>query len=141
MGAADDIRAFAARMRRMGELAPEIAKEAAPGILEAVRANVADGHAPDGEAWAPTKADKRRKRESREAIPGAAAALSVKVTKDNTVRVGVGAPYVFHNYGSVARSLPKRQILPRTADGMPAGVEAALNDAADRVFARKMGGG
>jgi len=119
---------FIRRLRSMKDLAAQAAREAAPLVEAAVRRQAADGQAPDGGAWAPTK-------DGRRAIPNAARAITA-VAKGSAVQIVLAGVYVFHHYG---KGLPERRIIPGQG-AIPAPVVAALREGARRVFRRVAGG-
>lgn len=121
------LEAFAERLRALGKLAPEAAKEAAPLLAEAVQRTAAAGTSPDGQAW-PTKRDGSR------ALPNAASAITAVAT-GLAIVVRLAGPYVFHHY---AKSAFRRRILPDSGAGIPKDVLAVLQEAVKRTFNRLM---
>lgn len=131
-GAEGLLRALSARLRRLGRLPAELAKEAAPDVEAAIRATAAAGTTPDGVAWAPRKTDGGR------ALANAAQAVTAKAD-GASVRVTVRGIEARHHLGRV-RGGVKRQILPDGGAGIPDKIGAVCVAAAKRAFARIMGG-
>jgi hypothetical protein len=117
----EQLSALAARLRAIPTLGPEIARAAAPGVLEAVQKTAAEGTTPDGNAWAPRKKDGAR------ALVNAAAALSVRVVGDVVIVVLSGVN-VFQQ--------KRRNILPTYVKDIPKPLLDAIRTAAVAVLAR-----
>ena len=152
-----ELQAFIDRVEGLRTLNADVAKAAEKPVADVARASASRGQAPDGTAWAP-KVDGGR------ALEGAADAIKSS-TKGNTIKLEVGEPYVFHNYGSGGSSTtkaaesarkktrkrqadtgtkskfhaPQRQILP-TADAVPEAMREAIRKVAAKFFDRAMGG-
>jgi hypothetical protein len=122
---------MAARLRRVGTMPAELAREAAPLVEQAVKATAAAGTTPDGEAWAP------RKRDGGRALANAASAVSAAAV-GASVRVTLTGVEVFHHLGA---GVPKRKILPDGGAGVPPKIAEGCLVAARRVWARLMGAG
>lgn len=123
-----------AKLRALRSFGEETAKTAAPLVLEAVRADVADGIDPTtGEAWKPKKG-------GGEPLRNASKALAVS-TSGETVTVTLRGHEVFHHYGSAdgGKRLPKRPILPDAGAGVPKKVDEAARKAAAETFRRTTG--
>lgn len=132
----DDI---VARLRAVDELGAAIAVEARPEVERAIRATAAAGQTPSGETWAKTE-------EGNAPLKNAASAISVEISGATkaTLAIVLRGHHRFHHFGSKKGSghgLPKRQIIPMSADELPASAKKAIADAAARVVARTMGGG
>jgi hypothetical protein len=123
---------FIGRVRKLGGLATDAAKLAAPLVEKAVKATADAGTTPDGAAWAP------RKRDGGRALVNAAKALSAKAVGASVV-VTLKGVEVIHNF---ARGrIPARQILPDGGAGIPKNVAAAVDEASALAFTRIMRGG
>jgi len=115
------------KLRAFGASAVEdAAKEAAPLVLDAVKATAAAGTTPDGEAW-------RARKDGSRAMPDAAASLTV-TTKGERVIVKTTRGHAINNNLSEAR---RRQILPKR-DAVPEAVNEALAEGARRAFEKAM---
>lgn len=119
-----------ARLKSLGTLTEEIATEAAPLVEAAVRQTAAAGTDPEGHAWAPKKDGTRALVGVEDKITASASGKIIQV-----VLVG-GA--VFWN-SAKGKTRPQRRVLPDGGAGMPKNVGAALTQAAQRVYVRKMG--
>jgi len=86
-------------------------------ILAEVSATAAAGTTPEGQSWAPRKADGGR------ALANAAAALST-TTSGNTVFLHLDGIEVIHHFGT--SKLPSRQILPM--GGVPVKLGNAIRE-------------
>lgn len=105
--------------------APDVATRV-DGIL---RANIAAGRGPDGEAWPLTKDGKR-------ALQNAGEAMTTTV--DGTViLIRLVGPEALHNYGRVSGSV-KRQILPSRK--LPQPVNVAIRAVLGQHFTAHMAG-
>lgn len=107
---------------------PGLAVRAAPAVAEAVdasvRADLAAGRSPEGEAWAPRKQDGGRR------LPNAAANAIVTRAIGTTIVQKTAGHYWAHNRGTshVPRSgiIPQR-ITPKLADAIRGPVVEAFN--------------
>ncbi len=116
-------------LRKLDKVGTQIAESALPGVLQAAKATAAAGKAPDGSPWPQTKED------GRQALPGAADAISAVVsgaTKAVLTLVLKGV-YVYHQRSKSKgqKGLPRREILP--VDSLPTTILDALHAAARRV--------
>jgi hypothetical protein len=127
MSADEALGRFAARLRGLKQLAPELAKEAAPLVEAAVKATAAAGTTVDGKTW-PTKRDGGR------ALPNAASAVTV-AANGAVVIVRLAGAYVFHHR---SKGRDQRRILPDAGAGIPKVLTDAIDEAKRRVFARLM---
>lgn len=121
-----------AKLRRLRGAASELARRAAPGIVEAVQSAAKAGTSPTGEAWAPRKKDGARALvNAADAVQGRAdgAMVSLKLVDTTTGSAKVQAIQSH-----------RRQILPETGS-IPPKVEKALMKAAHETFAAMIGGG
>lgn len=116
---------FISRIRGLEGFAFDVAKEAAPLVQEAQRANMRAGLTPDGDRWQPKKDGGAPLKNSAEHLTAAPAGDAVVMT--------LTGPEVFHNDGT--KTLPKRQILP-SAGKLPKYLVDALNEGARRAFAK-----
>jgi hypothetical protein len=152
-----ELEAFISRVEGLRTLNADVAKAAEKPVADVARASAAKGQAPDGTAWAP-------KAEGGQALAGAAGAIESS-TKGSTIKLTIGPPYAFHNWGAGGSSTtkgaererkrtakrqadtgtkskfhaPKRQILP-SSDAVPAAMREAIAKVAERLFGRSMGG-
>lgn len=132
-----DLDDIIARLRAVDELGAAIAVEARPEVERAIRATAAAGTTPSGEAWKPTE-------EGNAPLKNAASAISVEISGATkaTLAIVLRGHHRFHHFGSKrGGGLPKRQIIPMSADELPPAAKRAIADAAERVVARTMGGG
>lgn len=123
-----ELAAFAQRLRRLGKLAPEAAKAAAPLVEAVAKETAAAGTTPQGEAW-PAKRDGGR------ALPNAASAITAHANGLTVIVKLVGA-YFFHHY---SKGKDRRRVLPDSGGGIPPKVVAALREATKRTFERLIG--
>jgi len=132
MSGASDIEAFAARVEALGRMNAAVAVEAEQPVADVVRRTAARGTTPTGEKWP-------EKKEGGQALEGAAAAVQSSV-KGNTIKITIGQPFVFHNYGGSSGKFhaPRRQILP-DAGTVPDGMREAIKKSAAKIFAKAMG--
>ncbi len=119
-----------ARLRKLDRVGTAIAEEALPSVLQAVRTTAGSGSGPDGSPWPATKKD------GRQALPGAADAISAVVsgaTKAVLTLVLKGV-YVYHQRSKSKgkKGLPRREILP--VESLPDAIVSALHAAARRVI-------
>ena len=117
-----------ATCRRLGgrELVAEIARDAVPGVDAAVKATARAGRSPDGQTWAPRKAD------GSPALPNAADAISTKAI-GNKIVVMLKGPTVYAHMGANG---PRRIVIPDSTTGTPAAVFDAIEEVAARACAR-----
>ena len=122
------------RLRGIDRAGVEIAEAAKVEILEIARETAAAGTTPDGASWAPRKADGGR------ALEKAASAISAVVsgTTRAILTLVLSGPYVFHHG---AKGKRQRRILFDPAQGVPDRMRAAIERAAAKVIARRVGGG
>lgn len=123
-----DLDAFAARIRRLRNLASDAAKEAAPDVEKLVRESAAVGTDVEGRPW-PSKRDGGR------ALPNAAAAVTA-VARGVAVILKLSGAYVFHHR---SKGKDRRPILPESGAGMPPRLAAVLRAAAARAFRTAIG--
>lgn len=121
-----DLSTLAARLKGLKTAGADIAREAAPGVLEEAQRTAAAGTTPTGETWKPRKADGGR------AMPNASSALDVEASGDVIV-LKLRGPYVYNN--------KRRPIVPASGasskySGVPEGMKKAITDAANRVIGR-----
>lgn len=109
---------------------PQIARQAAPELAEAVRvelqATAAAGTSATGQAWLPRKSDGGR------AMADAADAIKVAAVGTSIVAV-VRGPEALHHRG-FSRGGVRRSILPTTS-AIPPKVQTAVRDVLDAAFA------
>lgn len=120
------------RMRSLGDgtFAAECAREAAPAMAAEIKRTAAAGTSPDGAAWPEKKGGGR-------ALAKAAGEVTARAV-DDVAAVSIPFPYSLHNAGQ--GHAPKRQILPETGAGIPPRMAEVCSEAAQRVWARRMGG-
>lgn len=141
MAGEDQLDELVARLRRLDGVSLDIATEARAEVLAIAQASASSGTTPDGEAWAPTKAD------GRGALPGAAGAVTAVVsgTTKALITLVLSGVYVFHQRSKSKgkKGLPRRGILPQLdkGDPLPDAMSKAIAAAAVRVRDRVMGGG
>jgi len=116
-------------VRRLGTLPDDVARRSVTYVDAAVKATAAAGTDPNGKPWAPRKDGGR-------ALVNAAAAISTKALGP-VVQVTLTGPEVIHHFGD--SRVPRRQIIPDGAAGIPKGVGDALDRAAADAFAAAMG--
>lgn len=117
---------FISRIKALENFAFDVAKEAAPLVQEAMRAQIRSGVAPDGTPW-PAKKDGAK------ALKSAADHLTATPAGDR-VLVKLSGVEVFHDKGN--GRLPKREMLPK--DGkLPAYITDALHEGAKRALAKR----
>jgi hypothetical protein len=119
---------FIARVKSLGTVAADVAREAAPEVEKAARATAAAGTDPYGKPW-PAKKDGGRP------MVNAAAHVTAEAAGP-TIAIKLTGPDVFHHF---AQREPRRQVIPDGEGGMPAPVAKAISKAAASVFARKTG--
>ena len=112
-----------ASIRRVGSLAQDTAKRAAPLVQEALRATAAAGQAPDGTPW-------QARKDGGAPLQHAGDAISVKAVGP-VVRATLSGPTVFHHFGGGRN--PRRPVLPDPGT-VPPTVEKALDKAAEQAF-------
>lgn len=113
---------------KLGGLANDVARAAAPGVQDALRATAAAGQSPEGAAWAP-------KKDGGAPLQNAAEAISVKAVGP-IVRATLTGPTVFHHFGGGRN--PRRPVLPDPGTVPPA-VDKAIKKAADEAFRKAAG--
>lgn len=116
-----------AKVRALGGLALEAAREAAPRLLEAARATAAGASGPDGEPWAP-----RKNGGGAALLKNAPSSISVIASTALVVLI-VRGHHFFHTTG---RGSPRRRIIPGADDPMPAAYAEALRASASSAFRR-----
>lgn len=120
-----DLADIIASIERLGTLAEDVAKRAAPLVEDALRATAKAGTAPDGTPWKP-------KKDRGAPLVHAGDAITVKAV-GTVVRATLTGPTVFHHFGS-ARN-PRRPVLPDPGS-LPPPVAKAIEKAADQAFAK-----
>jgi hypothetical protein len=121
-----ELDAWIASVRRLGAMPEDVAQAAAPLVQEALRATAAAGSDPDGHAWQPKKNG---------GAPLVHAADHIHTSAvGSIVRTALTGKDVFHHFGATKGGV-RRQILPDPGT-IPPGVAAALDRAAEQVFAR-----
>jgi hypothetical protein len=127
-----ELDAMIERVKSLGELPETIAAAAAPLVEDAVRKTASAGTTPDGEAWAPRKAD------GSPALRNAAQAVHASA-RGTLVVLELGAT----STGSAkvqAIQNAQRPILPRSGSDLPATVLGAVQKAATSSWSKAMGG-
>jgi hypothetical protein len=124
MSAIDEILVSLQRLADPASVARAVAKRAETTVQAAIAGAVADGHAPDGAAWAPTKSGGR-------AYANAASAVETKAYGE-LVTSTLSGPEVYGHFGN--SHLPQRRMLPDAGAAMPPSIEKALEKAAGDVF-------
>jgi hypothetical protein len=123
-----DLDAFAAKIRRLRDLASNAAKEAAPEVEKLVRETAAAGTDVEGRPW-PAKHDGGR------ALPNAASAVTA-VARGVAVILKLSGAYVFHHR---SKGKDRRPILPEAGANMPPRLAAVLRAAAAKAFRTAIG--
>ncbi len=123
-----------ATLRAFDAVGADIATDALPAVLAAARATAAAGTTPEGEAWAPTKAD------GKPALPNAAGAISAVVSgmTKAVITLVLKGVYVFHQRSKSKgkKGLPRREILPMV--DVPEAIASAIRASVQRVVARQV---
>lgn len=116
-----------ARLRKLGgpEVARDVAKEAAPGVDQAVKATARAGQTPMGVPW-------KAKKDGGAPLVHASDHISTSAQGPIVYQTLTG-PDVFHHKGLGGR--PTRRVIP-DALNVPPAVWRAVHQAADRVFRR-----
>ena len=122
-----------AALRALDGVGVAIVEEALPEVVKAAQATAAAGTDAYGTAWAPTT-------EGQPALAHAAAAITGAVSGSSkaVLTLSLPFPYAFHQQGKGRR---KRPILPDEDQGAPPRMVDAIRAAAERVVARRIGGG
>jgi len=129
--ASTELDAMIAKVRSLGNLNAEIAREAAPLVERAAKATVAAGTDPSGKPWPPKKDGGR---------PLVNAAKAVTATaKGSAVEIAVKGIETYHHLGT-EDGVPRRQMIPMPGDPIPKPIATALKAAAETVFRRNAGG-
>ncbi|MBX3218915.1 MAG: hypothetical protein KF795_00265 [Labilithrix sp.] len=123
-----DLDAFAAKIRRLRNLAIDAAKEAAPDVEKLVRETAAAGTDVEGRPWPP-------KRDGSRALANAAGAVTA-VARGVAVILKLSGAYVFHHR---SKGKERRPILPEGGASMPPRLAAVLRAAAARAFRTAIG--
>lgn len=157
MSGRTSIDAFIAGVESLRTMNEQVAKVAEPGVADVARESARAAQSPSGESWPDRK-------EGGKALAGAAAAIESSA-RGSQIKLTIGKPYVFHNHGAGGSSTtkeairsrkataarqassgtkskfhaPKRQILPAAGEPIPADMNEAIADAADRVFKKAVG--
>ena len=112
------------------KLNEEIAKEAAPLVVESVKKDLAAGKSPaDGKAWKPRKDKGRPYANAADKLTGQ--------SEGDLIILTVKGPEAFA-HGGVKGHLPKRPMLPDVGGGVPSQVADAIRKGIDKV-AEKLG--
>lgn len=115
--------AIIARAKRLGGMAEDVARRAAPRVDKVVKATVRAGQTPLGVTWKIKKDGE---------LPLVRAADSIETTAQGTrILVKLTGPTVYHHLGLGGR--PVRQVIPDGASVSPA-LEAAVLGSAREVF-------
>lgn len=128
MSGSADIRRMIRKIKRI----PGMAEREAPACAEAVdgviRADLAAGRSPDGQAWAPTR------KEGRRALPNASDAITTRAV-GTTIISAAPFPYSQHQRGN--KRMVARPVMPQ---GMTPKIAAAINATLSRAFQKDMSG-
>ncbi|MDQ2782611.1 MAG: hypothetical protein M3Y26_08790 [Actinomycetota bacterium] len=121
--------AMAAQLRGLRDVATEVAREAAPAVEAVIRRSAAAGTSVEGAPWPP-------KRDGSRALPDAAKNITA-ASVGTTVIVTLTGPYVFHNS---ADGPDRRRILPEEGAPLAPALARVVEDASQRVIARRTAG-
>lgn len=121
---------FRSRIRALENFDLDVAKEAAPLVEKAARAQAEAGLAPDGSPWAPRKLGGRP-------LQNASGHLTAKANGGAVDLKLTGTAEVLHDQGA-ARGKVKRQILPSDGE-LPGYLTDAMHEGAKRAFEKRGG--
>ena len=114
---------MAAKIRRLGTLAREVAPDVRDNLEAFIATSLASGTTPGGDALRPTK-------DGRRPLVNAASAITVKVVGTIVTATVTGVPELFHNKGTKRLGAPRR--LVPSSGTIPPAVADAIREALRR---------
>lgn len=134
MEAQRKIQDLIAELDAVGQLDDQLMLDACAELRGVIETNIRATRDPWGNAWAPRKAD------GAPAIQGALAKLRVVPLGKTGILMSLSGWEAKHNYGWVRgpKETRKRQVLPRTKQGLPRKWIDALNRAVTKFYERVM---